>query len=389
MRLLILAFFLSLVAPIVAAQESVVIGYLELAGDRRYSQAHLDLEIQGQPWGRPFVGAEVALGESRFPAMAVGAELSLLREAVTDIGEAIASVQSMYEAGIHYFLLDLPANLISELAAQTSSLDVALFNIAASEDVLRQQACQPNLFHTLASQAMRNDALAQHLISRQWRDVLLLIGPAEADQALAESWRRSANRFGLRIVDERSFVLGSDPRQEQQNNPRLLTTGVNYDVVYVADSQGEFSQQLPYATQRPRLVVGSGGLVPQDWHWSWVRHGATQLNNRLEEAGNRHGTSYDWAAWVAVKAIVESMVRTQSTDFEGVMDYLRSDEMVLDGFKGYRMGFRDWNNQLRQPILLASGNWVIEHAPIEGFLHPVNYLDTLGFDPTESQCELP
>lgn len=389
MRALILTILLTLAAPMVLAQQSVVIGYLELQGDRRYSEAHLDLEIPGQPWGRPFVGAEVALGESRFPAMAVGAELSLQREVIANLDDALARVQTMQASGVQFFLLDLPANLVSGLAAQTRTMDISLFNVSAPEDMLRQQACQPQLFHTLASQAMRNDALAQYLISRQWRDVLLLVGPTEADQVLAQSWRRSANRFGLRIVAERSFVLGSDPRQEQQNNPRLLTTGVDYDIVYVADTQGEFSQQLPYATQRPRLVVGSGGLVPQDWHWSWARHGATQLNNRIEVASGRHGTAYDWAAWVAVKAIVESMVRTQSTDFASVMTYLRSDDMVLDGFKGYRMGFRDWNNQLRQPIMLASGNWVTELAPIEGFLHPVNYLDTLGFDPNESQCELP
>lgn len=386
---LVLAIFLSLAAPLVAAQQPVVIGYLELEGDRRYSEAYLNLEIPGQPWGRPFVGAEVALGEARFPTMAIGVELSLNRQQIADLEQAVELIQTLQSEGVHFFLLDLPSDLTGALAQRTRDLNIVLFNVSAAEDSLRQQACQPHLFHTLASQAQRNDALAQHLITRNWRDVLLLVGPQEADRALAQSWRRSANRHGLRTVAERNFVLGSDPRERDQNNPLLLTAGVNYDVVFVADTQGEFAQQLPYGIQRPRPVVGSSGLVPQDWHWSWVRHGATQLNNRLERAAGRKPTSQDWAAWLAVKAIVESMVRSQSTDFEEVAGYLRSEDLVLDGFKGYPMGFRSWNNQLRQPILLATGNWVVTRAPLEGFEHPDSYLDTLGFDPTESQCDLP
>ena len=50
------------------------------------------------------------------------------------------------------------------------------------------------------------------------------------------------------------------------------------------------------------------------------------------------------------------------------------------------MGYRPWDGQLRQPILLNTGNYAIAVAPIEGFLDPVNNLDTLGFDARETAC---
>ena len=47
-----------------------------------------------------------------------------------------------------------------------------------------------------------------------------------------------------------------------------------------------------------------------------------------------------------------------------------------------------WNNQLRQAILLHTHNAVLARAPIEGFLHQKNNLDTLGSDESESGCRL-
>jgi hypothetical protein len=41
---------------------------------------------------------------------------------------------------------------------------------------------------------------------------------------------------------------------------------------------------------------------------------------------------------------------------------------------------------MRQAILLATGNAVIALAPIEGFLHQTNDLDTLGVDAPQSEC---
>jgi ABC transporter substrate binding protein (PQQ-dependent alcohol dehydrogenase system) len=57
-------------------------------------------------------------------------------------------------------------------------------------------------------------------------------------------------------------------------------------------------------------------------------------------------------------------------------------------FKGQRLTLRDWNLQLRQPILLADGRMVVSVSPQEGFLHQVSELDTLGVDRPETKCKL-
>jgi ABC transporter substrate binding protein (PQQ-dependent alcohol dehydrogenase system) len=90
---------------------------------------------------------------------------------------------------------------------------------------------------------------------------------------------------------------------------------------------------------------------------------------------------------MAVKAVAEAVQRAGSAEFAKLRDYLLGPDVILDGFKGNRMNFRPWNRQLRQPMLLGTHNWVVERAPIRGFLHDKNNLDTLGFDRRESQCE--
>jgi ABC transporter substrate binding protein (PQQ-dependent alcohol dehydrogenase system) len=133
-------------------------------------------------------------------------------------------------------------------------------------------------------------------------------------------------------------------------------------------------------------VVGSEGLVASAWHWAWERHGAPQLNARLEKHAGRKMAAPDWAAWMAVKTVVEAVVRTANAPFAVVSAYIKGDQITLDGFKGNRLGYRPWNNQLRQPLLLATHNAVIERAPIDGFLHQHNNMDTLGYDQRDSRC---
>ena len=64
---------------------------------------------------------------------------------------------------------------------------------------------------------------------------------------------------------------------------------------------------------------------------------------------------------------------------------MRGDEFELAAFKGQGLTFRRWNQQMRQPILLATPRMLVSVSPQDEFLHQRTPLDTLGFDEPESQ----
>lgn len=375
--------------PLLAAPASALtFGYLELEDDPRYQDDRLEARTLSQATGRPFAGAQVSVQEARFVASTLNVTLGLERIAVTDAASAKQAIDRLLKKGVRYILADLPGPLLAQLAAATKGRELLIFNVSAGDDALRQAQCQSHLLHTVPSHAMLADGLAQYLVERKWRNVLLLQGPSAEDELHGAAFERAAKRFGLKIVGKRNFLLSNDPRQRDQGSPGLLTAQGDYDAVYVADADGEFARNLPYHTVKPRPVVGSEGLVATAWHWSWERYGAPQLNGRFEKATNRQMGASDWAAWIAVKGIVEAMQRLSSTDFRKVAAYLRGQEITIDGFKGNRLSFRAWDNQLRQPLLYATHNAVVERAPLDGFLHQSNKLDTLGIDQPESRCRM-
>jgi ABC transporter substrate binding protein (PQQ-dependent alcohol dehydrogenase system) len=369
-----------------AADTPFKIGYLEWSEDPRYREERVKAQYPLQPWGRPVSGAEQAIQETKFAGAALKLQFSLEKRSAADAAGLADAVKQLAAQGVSYFVVDADGAVMADLAKRIASLPVALLNISAPDDDLRGTQCQSRLLHVIPDYAMLTDALAQYLVLRRWSNVLVLRGPDPGDTDLANAWARSAKRFGVKIVDTRPFKLGNDPRERELNNLALLTGNRDYDAVFVADTDGEFARSVPYQTAKPRPVIGAAGLVADGWHWSWERDGARQLNNRLIKAAGRPVTSYDWAAWMAVKSVVEAVVRSGSPDFKKSYAYLRGGDIVLDGFNGFRMGYRPWDGQLRQPILLNTGNWAIALAPIEGFLDAKNNLDTLGFDAKETAC---
>ena len=374
--------------PAEAETRELVIGYVALKKDPRYATKRTFARYLTEALGSPYPGARVAIDESRFAGSTVGVEFKLKRRRAKSPARLPRSALAFVDAGVNYLLVDAPAELVDEVARATKGRDVLLFNISARDDVLRQEQCQSHLLHVIPSHAMMADALAQYLISKKWREALMLTGPESEDEQLAAAFSRSAKRFGIRIVDQRPFVLSNDPREREKNNVALLTAGADYDVVFVADTDGEFARDVPFQTVQPRPVVGSEGLAAAAWHWAWERHGAPQLEKRFQKKAKRPMRDQDWAAWMAVKGVVEAVLRTEGGDFAAVRDYLLGNEVVLDGFKGNRLNFRAWNRQLRQPVLLVTHNWVVDRAPLRGYLHATNNLDTLGFDDRDTRCEL-
>lgn len=370
-----------------AAEAEIILGYLAWENDPRYTEQRYLAHLPGQPWGRPLAGAKLALRDGRFSGQAVGIKYKLVDTEVESLDKINVGIDTLVDKGAQFILLDLPAEGVRNAVTATKGKDLLLYNLSAPEDSLRAEHCAPNLLHTLPSHRMLMDALGQFLVSKKWRELLVLDGIQPQDLPLINAFNASAKRFRLDIEERREFVLGSDPRNRGRNNIALLTRG-DYDVAVVLDAHGEFARGVPYQTLEPRPVMGSAGLVPEWWHWSWERNGAPQLNKRFQKRSKRHMSGYDWSAWVAGKTVVEASLRVQSSEFKALRNYILSKELVVDGFKGGRINFRPWNGQLRQPLFLTAGNWVAARAPIEGFLHESNDLDTLGANAQDHQCKM-
>lgn len=366
--------------------DKLTIGYLQLKTDKRYTKKVRYARYLMQATGRPYLGAKVALSEIAFHGKSAGVDFELSRFTGRNVEELLTQVQAAMEKGVQHFITDLPAQELEEISGRLKDEKLLLYNTSAPENSLRQESCQANMMHIVPSHSMLMDGLSQYLVFKKWRNILLLEGPTKGDATMVDAFLRAAKLYGLKIKNKRAFIFGNNPRERDKNNISLLTTGKNYDVVMVIDTNGEFARDVPYQTLRPQLTVGTEGLAALAWHWSWERHGAPQLEKRFEKRAKRPMGSYDWAAWLSVKIIAEAVQRTKSAEFDTIASYLKSSELIIDTFKGTPSNFRPWNNQLRQPVLLATHNWVVERAPLKGFLHKLNNLDSIGIGQQESTC---
>ena len=370
-----------------AAAKPMKLGYVELENDPRYPDRD---EIDGivfSDLGRPYEASQVALNDARAIGRVTRVGFSMQKATAASVDELAQKIIGWIGSdNIHFILADLPAASLLDLGRRLKDKPVLLFNVSAPDDSLRGADCLPDIVHTYPSEAMLSDALVQYLVTKEWTQILVLQGPSPEDAAMVTSLQHSVKKFGAKIVAVKPFMLSTDPRNRTESNVVLMTEG-HYDVVYVADSSGEFGRYVPYQTALPRPVVGSAGLTPTAWSWSWGRDAAVQLQHRYEKmAPGRRMNGAAWAAYEAVTAITQAAVRSKSTDFGPVEAFLLSDKMTLDTVKGNPGSFRSWDHQLRAPVLLSTADAVIARAPLPQFLHRTNVLDTLGIDAPESAC---
>jgi ABC transporter substrate binding protein (PQQ-dependent alcohol dehydrogenase system) len=238
---------------------------------------------------------------------------------------------------------------------------------------------------------MQTDALAQFLAFKRWRRIFLVVGPQAPDRLYADAMRRSAKKFGLQIAAEKPWEFGPLARAKGDSpttaDALVFTRGVEYDVAVVADEAGDWGDYLAYRTWDPRLVAGTQGLTPTTWHPTLEVWGAAQAQNRFRRMTNRPMRPLDHQVWIAVRSIGEAVTRTKGADAAAIGAYLRSADFAIPAYKGVPLSFRPWDNQLRQPILIAQARALVSVAPERGFLHQRTPLDTLGFDEGESACK--
>ena len=307
-----------------------------------------------------------------------------------------AAVLARFEAdGVGLIVADLPAESLLKLADAAKGRDILIFNAGATDDSLREEDCRANVIHTAPTRSMLTDGLAQYLIWKRWTKWFLVLGSLKEDQLYAEAVRRSAKKFGAKIVEERVFEdTGGSRRsvsgtvQVQRQMPVFTQNAAAHDVLVAADESDVFGLYLPYRTWDARPIAGTAGLKPTSWDPNFDQWGAEQLQNRFMKQFLRRMTAKDIQAWTAVRMVGEGASRKKSNEVKVIRDYILSPEMSVAAFKGQKLTLRDWNLQLRQPILLGDGRTIASVSPQEGFLHQVSELDTLGFDRPETKCKL-
>ena len=132
-------------------------------------------------------------------------------------------------------------------------------------------------------------------------------------------------------------------------------------------------------------MVGAAGLKALGWHFTHEQWGARQLQSRFNDGFNRHMNEVDFAAYLAVTAVANAAQQGSDLTQQGILKTLLSDDYTLGAYKGRPLSIRPYTHQFRQPIALAHEDALVTHAPLEGFLHQTNELDTLGA--THTTCK--
>ncbi|WP_323772500.1 ABC transporter substrate-binding protein [Antarctobacter sp.] len=339
-----------------------------------------------------FAGADLADMDNGTTGSFLGHTYATTKVAVPP-DQADAALDQLLADGIRLIVVMADSRDLLRLTDRAAEAGALVLNASAPDVALRSQNCRATLLHIAPSNLMLADAVAQFSVWKRWDEWFLISGSNYEDTSLAEAYRRAARKFGIKITEERLFAdTGGSRRTDsghvlvQRQLPAFTQGAKRHDVLIAADGTDYFARYLPYHLSTPRPVMGSAGLRPVTFHAAHEAWGTTQYQTRFEELTGRYARAEDYNVWLALRVVGEAVTRASTTDAMAIRDYALSDAFELAAFKGQKVTFRNWNGQMRQPILLYDGMITVSVSPQEGFLHQFSPLDTLGLDRPESEC---
>lgn len=380
-----------LASPVAAQELDVAITYL---GRQETPPVPLSL-VEPVLADEGIKGAQQAIRDNQTTGRFLKHAYRLSERVLAADGDIAAEFAAALAAGERLFVADLLIDDFVTIAPLADAAGALIFNGRAEDDALRTDRCFKSTFHIAPSRSMKADALAQYLVWKRWSRWFLVLGSHPEDRQLAEAYRRAAQRFGAKIVDERVYEDAGGARrtdtghvQIQSQMPVFTQDAGDHDVLIAADEADVFGEYLPYRTWDAKPVAGSVGLEPVGWSRVHEQWGGTQVQRRFEKFAGRPMTERDYGSWLAVRTIGEAVTRSKNADPPALHDYMVGESFEVAAFKGQGLSFRRWDQQMRQPILLVTPRMLVSVSPQDQFLHQRTPLDTLGFDEPESRCRL-
>ena len=341
------------------------------------------------------LGSKMGIKDNNTTGKFTNQNFELIEKKITKKESAKQVFEEFRKEKYKFFILNVSKDDFAEIQSSDLIEGSIVINASLKDNNLRNQNCNKNILHTAPSYKMVSDALIQFLKKKNWTKLLLISGVNERDKQFAESVKVSSKRFGLKITNEKIWDFSHDFRRTADLEIVKFTQGEKYQVLVLADegntfgdSGNSFGDYIPYRTWKPTVVVGGEVLKPTSWHFAHEQWGGNQMQSRFLKQSKRLMTNIDFNSWVGVRTLGEAITRTKSLDDKILLEKIMDKEFNLAAYKGKPLSYRNWNGQLRQPILLVTPRALVSVSPQPGFVHPRTELDTLGIDEPDSKCKL-
>src|SRR5215471_16184293 len=239
-----------LATPALAAEPiEIGIGYLHHAGVKS------TLSPVKQPAANDGVaGARLGIEDDNTTGKFLNQHFSLDEIQLKD-GDDVTKVAALPANHGGFIIADLPADDLLKAADALRDRGAVLLNAGAIDDRLREEDCRTNIIHVAPTRSMLADGLAQYLVWKQWKKWFFVVGSHAKDKLWGDALKRSATRFGAKIVEERTFADTGGARQTdsgvaliQRQIPSFTQDAPSYDVLVTADESEVFAAYFPYRT---------------------------------------------------------------------------------------------------------------------------------------------
>ncbi|HEX7022381.1 MAG TPA: ABC transporter substrate-binding protein, partial [Trueperaceae bacterium] len=280
-------------------------------------------------------------------------------------------------------------------------------------------------FHVEASAAMYLDALAISFKKAGQQRCFVIHADTDDGAALKDRAQDALTRNGIDAAGVAGVAPGQpvyspefDAIRKAEADVVLVLLGARDQIAFLSqyDSMGPDIALAPYphpVTQTRDYFATASYLAHKAgsgrrmvlWETTLQAHGAGPLNEDYMAHWGAPMNPTAWAAYQAIKMLVETVQVTGTTEASQLIAHLENPTTVFDVAKGPGTSFRPWDHQLRQPLYLDDidaeaeyGITLTQLLPIAKFVGEIpdmegeagnrmERLDKLGDGPGTSPCK--
>ena len=296
----------------------------------------------------------------------LGRQLELISEDSVNPSTASSKAQRLFERDGAAVLIGEISSASGLAISQVAGRNKRIFvNTGCNSDELRGKSCNKYMFHVEGANTTYVKACGQALVRDNMIKGKKLFG-LTADYAFGHDLLRVAKIFvqangGTFIQDELVATDATDFSpyllKIRQAKPDLVISNLaGNQITNFIKQYAEFG--LPYPTAGfgfdTAVAWGAGadnfaGTWPLIWHHDVDTPASKAFVAAFIKKYGKPPENQAWGEYVALKAMVQAMSETKSTDSDKLIDYFEKGAQldILKARKGY---FRAWDHQLMQEM---------------------------------------